>query len=630
MSFRRRLTVFFVLLVIVPMASVAFVLFGLIDDSEDGRADARLASGQQVAVVLFDEARARAEAALGPVGADRRLAGALQRDDLAGARRRARALLAERGLTRLALVRDGRAVLDVGSDRAVAVAAREIVGSDGTSFGELQVSVQPARAYALRVRELIGLDVAVVRRGAPLAVTLPAARGATLPAGGDAELGGAPYRVGSFPARDLGDQRVRVTLLALQELPGQRGRERRGFTVVVLLGFFVLAVTCALAVSRSLQQQVAALLHGARRLGAGDLSARVPTRGGDEFAALGEEFNRMAGQLEARLEDLRLERERVQHSVRRLGQALASNLDRRALLEIVVQTAVEGVGASAGRAIVRPVGAGHPAEQLCVGSVDGLDAVMRGVEDEALVSLEPRALSVGEVSAMAHPLRESDGRQRVVGVVCVGRAGRRFSPAEEELFNYLAAQAGVSMENVELHETAARESVTDELTGLSNRRRFDDALREESERARRFGHPVGLVLLDIDDFKLVNDTHGHQQGDVVLREVARVLGASCREIDEVARYGGEELAVVLPETELEGAHNLAERVRQGVGALRVELPSGGEIQVTVSCGVAALPESADGEHDLFAAADAALYEAKRAGKDLTVRARRMAAAGPAL
>ena len=120
----------------------------------------------------------------------------------------------------------------------------------------------------------------------------------------------------------------------------------------------------------------------------------------------------------------------------------------------------------------------------------------------------------------------------------------------------------MSIENVDLHETVERQAVTDELTGLSNRRRFQEAMAAEVERSRRFGQPVGLVLLDLDDFKRVNDTYGHQQGDLVLREVARVLRETSREIDEPARYGGEELAVVLPGTDLEGAFNLAERVRE--------------------------------------------------------------------
>jgi diguanylate cyclase (GGDEF)-like protein len=133
------------------------------------------------------------------------------------------------------------------------------------------------------------------------------------------------------------------------------------------------------------------------------------------------------------------------------------------------------------------------------------------------------------------------------------------------------------------------------------------------------------VLLDIDDFKQVNDTYGHPQGDVVLREVARILRESSREIDEPARYGGEEMAVALPQTDLEGAYVIAERIRVAVDALRIpRLDGGGTIGVTVSCGVAA---AEDGDKvALIAAADAALYRAKRAGKNRTERAAEPASA----
>jgi len=129
------------------------------------------------------------------------------------------------------------------------------------------------------------------------------------------------------------------------------------------------------------------------------------------------------------------------------------------------------------------------------------------------------------------------------------------------------------------------------------------------------------VMLDIDNFKSVNDTYGHQQGDRVLAEVARVLRERTREIDAPARYGGEELAVVLPQTDMEGAFNLAERVREGIEELALPLPDGsGTMRVTASLGVAALPTHAHDARELLAKADAALYQAKRAGKNRTFRA----------
>jgi diguanylate cyclase (GGDEF)-like protein len=625
MSFRNRLTLFFVLIVVVPMVAVAFVLFSLIATSESGKADARLAATKRAAINLYREDYNSANRAAAKIGADVALAQALRADDRTALEARLGELLTEQHVRRIVIARGNQAIADVGNSTAVFPAARDLVGgASNRSFGNLQVSVQEPVAYTRRTARITEAGTVVQKVGGPvLAASMKGVDPGSIPSDrGELDVGDKHYDAASFAVPGFLGERDRVAVLAPKAMESSAVRNGRLLAAGILAGFFVLAFTFALLVSRSLQRQIDSFLQAARRLGSGDFTVEVPTSGHDEFAALGEEFNKMSRQLEEHMEELNQERGRLQDAMRRIGETFAANLDREGLLEIVVKTAVDGVGADAGRASVRP-NASAPLEQVALtGSVDGLEEAVRAAEAKVLETGEPCEATVDGVGALSHPMRRGDdAHARVSGVVSVARRDRAFSDAERELFHYLAEQAAVSIENVGLHETVERQAVTDELTGLFNRRRFQEAMATEVERSKRFGQPVGLVLLDLDDFKAVNDTYGHQQGDLVLREVARVLRETSREIDEPARYGGEELAVVLPGTDLEGAYNLAERVRAGIEELALPLLDGdGVLRVTASFGVATLPGSADGMRDLVAAADEALYRAKRAGKNRTVRA----------
>jgi len=169
------------------------------------------------------------------------------------------------------------------------------------------------------------------------------------------------------------------------------------------------------------------------------------------------------------------------------------------------------------------------------------------------------------------------------------------------------------------NEVLERLSVTDELTGLHNQRFFREQLPREMTRALRTGEPLSLILLDVDDFKQLNDNYGHAAGDTVLRTIARVMGAQVREMDLLARYGGEEFTLLASQTPLDGAVALAEKIRVAVSHARVALADGApsrSVQVTVSAGVAAFRGD---ERALFDDADRALYRAKAAGKDCVVK-----------
>jgi len=164
-------------------------------------------------------------------------------------------------------------------------------------------------------------------------------------------------------------------------------------------------------------------------------------------------------------------------------------------------------------------------------------------------------------------------------------------------------------------------SDTDRLTDLANRRAFDDGLSLEAGRARRYWRPLAIALIDIDHFKLINDTHGHAAGDAVLKSVADILKRSMRKTDIVARFGGDEFALVMPETTSELVVAKLERVRHDVAMAQI-LAGGGAspVSVTLSIGVANWPDDGAQVHHVLAAADARLYEAKRLGRDRLVGA----------
>lgn len=155
----------------------------------------------------------------------------------------------------------------------------------------------------------------------------------------------------------------------------------------------------------------------------------------------------------------------------------------------------------------------------------------------------------------------------------------------------------------------------DGLTGLYNRRTFDSMLEDEILRTQRFNRPVSLLMLDIDYFKRVNDKYGHQAGDAILKGMSDLLVKQARAVDSVCRYGGEEIAVILPETDTVGAMNAAERLRAGVERQSFDIGEGKAINITMSIGVATYPQQADSLEALVKASDVALYAAKEAGRN---------------
>jgi diguanylate cyclase (GGDEF)-like protein len=264
-----------------------------------------------------------------------------------------------------------------------------------------------------------------------------------------------------------------------------------------------------------------------------------------------------------------------------VGDALAATHNPRALLPVILSVITEATGARGGQLMH----GGHELEW--VGDVD-----------------------TGEDS-LAFDLAAGGDEGETKLVLHAPPGG--FTDDTRKLAEWLASQAAIALENARLHEIVQHQAITDELTGLVNRRRFLAALDAEILRARRLGGPLSVVLVDLDDFKRINDRFGHPVGDTVLLAFADLMRAHVREVDVAGRLGGEEFSILLPETDLAGAAAGAERLRHALAEQSLEL-EGRTLEVTASFGVAELSSGQSGD-ELLRAADAALYRAKEQGKN---------------
>jgi diguanylate cyclase (GGDEF)-like protein len=202
--------------------------------------------------------------------------------------------------------------------------------------------------------------------------------------------------------------------------------------------------------------------------------------------------------------------------------------------------------------------------------------------------------------------------QTVVGVMNLSRSTMGgFSASELRLLSLLSDQAAVAISNASLHQMISRQAYSDTLTGLPNRRALDERLEEEVSSARRNNYSFAVIMMDLDGFKLVNDTYGHSVGDDVLRLVFNQMARGVRTTDFLARYGGDELTLILSQTEMSSALIVCEKITEGMKKLKYKLPDGKRLKLGISGGIALYPVHARSGPDLLRAADTALYHAKK-------------------
>jgi diguanylate cyclase (GGDEF)-like protein len=206
---------------------------------------------------------------------------------------------------------------------------------------------------------------------------------------------------------------------------------------------------------------------------------------------------------------------------------------------------------------------------------------------------------------------------RVGGVLTVGnkRNGKPFSSEDVDTLLTLSVHAAVAIENARFVIEMEKQAATDGLTGCLNHRELQGHLDQEVDRATRYGKEFSLLMIDVDHFKLVNDSHGHPAGDVMLKVLVGVVQGIIRPVDLLARYGGEEFSVVLPETNREGAKIVAERIRKAVEETTFSTPQGQLVHLSISIGIASFPLDANSRSSLVSAADQALFTAKGGGRN---------------
>jgi diguanylate cyclase (GGDEF)-like protein len=243
---------------------------------------------------------------------------------------------------------------------------------------------------------------------------------------------------------------------------------------------------------------------------------------------------------------------------------------------------------------------------------NGLPVLTPDLADDGRLGTDDGCPGVEAGPAMFVPLWQREQATGYLGLYR-RRDQERFTSEETRMALLLGAWTGTAIENLRLAESLERLAVTDDLTQVYNYRFLKSALRREIRRAGRFGQELSLIMLDVDNLKVYNDRHGHLRGSFLLKEIAGLLAEQVRTFDLVAKYGGDEFTIILPQTGREGAMVVAERIRAAVAGH--SFPSAADGSITVSLGVALFPTDGSDSHNLIAAADRALYLAKERGRN---------------
>ena len=445
----------------------------------------------------------------------------------------------------------------------------------------------------------------------------------------------APVMVGSTR---FGSVILKYSLVRLHEAKAATRRDIILLGVVALLAGVVLSLILAQFITKG----IVAIIKGTRTVATGDLSYRLEVSSDDEIGLLARRFNDMVNNLETNNKALDRKIFEIE-TLFKASQAMNFQSDTTKLVRQILEMANRALSSERSSIMLL---ADDQADELVTKIVFGLDefdgedspppATIRikcgegvagtvfktgnsiivndGYNDPLFKSYKESADFERHIRNMISvPLKIKDRITGVINVVNkIDPSG--FNPDDQRLLEALAQQAAMAVEHARLYELA----ITDGLTRLFIHRYFQARLEEEIMRAKRYHTTISLILFDIDHFKKFNDTYGHQQGDIVLVDVAKLIKQTVRDtVDIPARYGGEEFTIILPETDAKGAQLVAERLRKTIETF----PFPGQdkqLNVTISVGIATFPDHASSRGVLIKKADIALYACKEAGRNCTL------------
>lgn len=427
---------------------------------------------------------------------------------------------------------------------------------------------------------------------------------------------------------------VRTLMLTLLE----RDREENEATLrdtqqqmrrmlVLALGVALVVAVVVVLVTREvaglLEQPVRQLIEASVRVSRGDFQPSLPPLADNEFGVLSQSFSHMTAALRQEREELA--------ALNRFSEAVTQCTSEEEIYDHVLHSLKERFRPT--QVMIFKL---NPGENVLEAAAT-LVALPEEVRDWPVIP-EPhnckavrmgRRFRVNDVTAEplcpAKFVPPSEGSYYcgpliaggvIIGSVRVEGIKNFWTPERESLLESYLSGAATALSNLRLLESTKQQANVDELTGLYNRRFVEEYARKLLAMARRQGQPLGVIMMDLDHFKEINDIYGHEVGDRVLRQFAKTITHAQREANVAARYGGEEFLIVLPETVPQGCMLVAERIRKAVE--RMVVPSGTEKplpQLTVSLGIAVYPQHGQGLEELLQASDKALYESKRAGRN---------------